>query len=169
MICQLIIPLIVGVQAGVLGQGLGTLNRARFPQIPAGAVGSAAQIVRGLLRRQLEPKTVTGPFGNLVVGTADQDLERLAGEAAIRRLNQEVLAELLAEDPLLFIRNLPFGDPRRVAVGLDPPVSVGAAPAPGAPGQVAFPVQVPTTRRRAVRPAVGAPFRTRALRGFAIR
>lgn len=127
--CQIITPLVVGLVGGVAGQGIGTIgNRPLFPQIPPGAVGRAANIVRSLIRRGLKPRTITGPLGNLVVGTEDQDIDLLAEEAALRNLNNEVLSELLAEDPLLFIRNLPIGDPRRVAVGLDPPGTAGRLP-----------------------------------------
>lgn len=178
MMVQLIIPAIIGLQAGVLGQGLGTLGpRARFPGIPAGSIQSAARIIKSLVARRLQPRTITGPLGNLVVGTAEQDLETLAAEAALRRLQGEVVAELLVEDPLIFIRNLPFGDPRRVAVGLDPPGSAGlpsATASPGPGGSVdlirgpASGVPITTAARRAAS-AGRAAFFTRNLGRFAVR
>jgi hypothetical protein len=125
-----ITPLVVGLVGNVAGAGVsrGLTPPIRFPRIPTGAIGQAATIVRNLTRRGLRARTTTGPFGNLVVGTEDQDLDTLAQEAAFRNLNQEVLTELLQEDPLLFIRNLPVGDPRRVRVGLDPPGTAGLFP-----------------------------------------
>ncbi len=169
-----IVPVIVALQAGVLGQGLGTLGpRPRFPPIRPGSIQNAASIIKSLVARRLQPRTITGPLGNLVVGTAEQDLETLAVEGALRRLQQEVLAELLAEDPLLFIRNLPFGDPRRVAVGLDAPriASLPSTTAPAGPGGNIESLRLlsggPTTR--AVPAARRAAFFTRNLRGFAVR
>ena len=169
-----IVPVIVALQAGVLGQGLGTLGpRPRFPPIRPGSIQSAAQIIASLTRRRLTSRTITGPLGNLVVGTAEQDLETLAVEGALRRLQQEVVVELLAEDPLLFIRNLPVGDPRRVAVGLDPPGSAGlpSTTAPPGPGGNLDSLRLlegrPTTR--AAPAASRAAFFTRNLRGFAVR
>ncbi len=166
-------PLVVAAATGVAGQGLGTLGTgASFPRLGAGDIGSAASIIRGLLRRGLTPRTSTGPFGNLVVGTEGQDLDLLGAQAALRRLNNEVLAELLQEDPLLFIRNLPVGDPRRVAVGLDAPGSAGhIPPSPSAPasplGQArSLPVTAATARRAGI---TGSPFFTRNLGRFAVR
>jgi hypothetical protein len=167
--CQLITPLLVGLVGGVAGQGLGTLSgRTRFPRLPPSDIGRAADVIRSLVRRGLRPATTSGPFGNLVVGTADQDLPLLGEEAAIRQINQEVLREVLTEDPLLFIRNLPPGDPRRVAVGLDPPnLASRIAPSPGSPETIA------STLSLAIRSPTTAPPRLRTLvrsgRGFSRR
>ena len=173
-------PLVVGLVAGVAGQGAGTLTgRQRFPRIGAGSIGRAVDIIRGLRARGLRPATGTGPFGNLVVGTEDQDLQLLGEEAAIRRVTDQAVTELLAEDPLFWIRFLPPGDPRRVAVGLDPPdLPARVAPSPGSPestptttSNLRLVRSLPTTARS--RPRLfrrGRAFSTRAFSGrFAVR
>lgn len=176
LVCQLLLPAIIALQQAILGQGVSAqLSRQRFPSIRPGGIGGAASVIRRLLGRGLTPETVTGPFGSLTIGTADQDLPLLAAEAALRRLNSEVLAELLAEDPLLFIRNLPFGDPRRVAVGLDPPgiASLPSTTAPPGPGGNLDSLRLlegrPTTTVQAATAAGRGAFFTRNLRGFAVR
>lgn len=180
--CQLITPLILAVGGSVIGQGVtAQTSRVRFPRLRAGAIGQAVAEIRRLSRQGLTPATDVGPFGNLVVGTADQNLPLLAEEAALRQIRQEVLTEVLAEDPLLFIRNLPPGDPRRVAVGLDPPgVASRIAPSPGSPETVNETAllrqspairQLPTTARaRPTEISRGRAFSTRASLGrFAVR
>ena len=170
MIC-IITPLVVGAATGVVSAGIGTLGRESGVPVGARDIGGAARTIQQLRAQGLTPRVRTGPFGNLIIGTADQPLDLLAEEAAIRQINQEVLAELLAEDPLLFIRGLPVGDPRRVAAGIDPPTIVGriapsASAAPGSATQVRVParaVQGSVPARRA------APFFTRALGRFAVR
>lgn len=175
LVCQLLLPAIIALQQAILGQGIqAQLARQRFPSIGAGAIGGAARLIASLRGRGLTPRTVTGPFGSLTIGTEDQDLPLLAAEAAIRRLNSEVLAELLLEDPLLFIRNLPFGDPRRVAVGLDPPGSAGlpsptAGPGPGGDIDSLRLLEGPRATVQAAPAASRAAFFTRNLRGFAVR
>lgn len=123
--------------AATIGRGGG-----RVPLGPsAGDLVRAGLILRDLRARGLQGTTVFDPItGNLVVGTADQPLPQLAAEAAERQLSQEAIAEILREDPLFFIRLLPPGDPRRIAVGLNgsspttsPAQRRGVAIVPGAP------------------------------------
>lgn len=159
MICQL--GLIASqILLSFLGERLGTSfttavsgGGGRFPLGPSpGDLTRTALILRGLRLRGLQGTTAFDPVtGNLVVGTADQDLPTLAAEAATRQLTQQAISEILREDPLFFIRFLPPGDPRRVAVGLNgetpsqPATTVsrtrGIAVAPGA--------LLPKPRRRA--------------------
>lgn len=127
MILQL--GLIAGqLVAAVLAERLGTsFNVAlsggggRVPLGPsAGDLTRAAVILRDLRLRGLQGTTAFDPVtGNLVVGTQGQDLPGLAAEAAQRELTQQAIADILREDPLFFVRFLPPGDPRRVAVGLN--------------------------------------------------
>lgn len=119
VICQIIFPV------GLIAQGaLASLTRVHFPRL---APNTAAAIVQNNIRARAAgrvPRVGTDPFtGNVLLSTEDQEgiVNQLAQEAATRAAIQQAINELTAEDPLIFIRGLPYGDPRRIAAGLDPP------------------------------------------------
>lgn len=136
-------------------------NAVRFPALRPGF--GVAELL-ALRRRGLEGRIGFDPVtGDLVVSSTDQPpslVQRLALEAFQRRTFNEVTNELLAEDPLFFIRQLPRGDPRRVAAGLDG----GPHIAPGGVG-VSIMRSAPlstTTPKVRVRPRAIPSFRRRA-------
>lgn len=119
MILQIFFPI------GLIAQGaLASLTRIHFPRLPA---NTAAEIFKANVRARASgarPRVGTDPFtGNVLLFTEDQEgiVNQLAQEAAIRAAVGQATRELLAEDPLIFLRGLRRGDPRRIAAGLDPP------------------------------------------------
>lgn len=70
-------------------------TRPRFPQIKPSQLGETLAIAEDLRRRGLEPVISTDPFtGNVLVGSADQPLQQLALEAAIRSSGQPTQSEV---------------------------------------------------------------------------
>ena len=68
--------------------------RTRFPKVRPGDLLKAALQINELSERGLEPSVSTGPLGNLVVGSRDQDVPLLATEAALRRVRTPTAAAL---------------------------------------------------------------------------
>lgn len=113
----LLTPLQLGLQA--------QLGRTRFPRLGVGSLGRAIQILRTLRSTGREGRVTSDPVtGNLVVFAEDQPeaLQReLIETRTTQQFTQQAIQEILAEDPLFFVRLLPPGDPRRLAVGLNGP------------------------------------------------
>lgn len=64
-----------------------TLFRTRFPQLDPGDISRAIAEKQRLERMGLEPVITSDPFfGDVVIGTADQNIPLLVAEAAARRV-----------------------------------------------------------------------------------
>lgn len=159
----IITGILTGVGGGLISTAIQARNRPRFPKL-APAAGFAEALA--LQRRGLQPRIDFDPVtGDLVISTKDQPpalVQRLALEAFQRRTISDVTAELLREDPLLFIRALPPGDPRRVAAGLDPLSAPGGVSVPPAAVRSAPLSVTGAVPRETVRPRFFPGFRRRS-------